>query len=74
MNLEEIKALAVYAEQSRRMTWRIEEDCTEKLNAYVRETCRNTLVIPIYELVPKIKEVYLNMEDYKAYTLSGERK
>lgn len=35
---------------------------------------RNTLVIPIYELVPKIKEVYLNMEDYKAYTLSGERK
>lgn len=35
---------------------------------------RNTLVIPIYELVPKIKEVYLSMEDYKAYTLSGERK
>lgn len=35
---------------------------------------RNTLVLPIYELVPKIKEVYLNMEDYKAYTLSGERK
>lgn len=39
MNLEEIKSLAVYAEQSRRMTWRIEEDCTEKLNTYVRETC-----------------------------------
>lgn len=36
MNLEEIKALAVYAEQSRRMMWRIEEDCTEKLNTYVR--------------------------------------
>ena len=35
---------------------------------------RNTLVIPIYDLVPRIKEVYLNMEDYKAYTLSGERK
>lgn len=35
---------------------------------------RNTLVIPIYELVPKIKEIYLSMEDYKAYTLSGERK
>lgn len=38
MNLEEIKSLAVYAEMNRRATWRIEEDCTEKLAEYIRET------------------------------------